>query len=237
MQGMNFRPPALRIGLVPLLLIGYAPFAESSQLSGMATLTTDYIYRGLTFSDGGPALQLGIDYAHDTGFFIGAWGSSVDLTSPRGQRFVELDYYAGYHVEFESPWTSTFTVLRYTFPDHTGTHSYDYNEYLLGVTWRGRHSLEVAYAPNQYSLDASARHWELRSEWPVENALVISAAVGENDFSNIGSTRYLHWDIGVSARVSRLTIDLRWYDNEIPGGNAARISADSEVVLSVSAAF
>ena len=129
------------------------------------------------------------------------------------------------------------TVLRYTYPGQTGSHSYDHNEFLLGATWRERYSIEYGYTNDLFGLDRIGRHWELRSEWPVANAWVVGAALGRNDLSDIGVAKYLHWDIGASARVERLVLDLRWYDNEAPDGFAAPISAGSRFVVSISTAF
>lgn len=226
--------------LVTLVMIGcqhYAPDVAASELSGVATLTSEYIYRGLAMSDADPAIQLGIDYEHDSGLFIGAWASTIDISSAMGHRDIELDYYAGYHYASEAPFSASVTVLRYTYPEHSGIHSYDYNEVLVGATWRQRYSIEFGYTNDLYGFDRIARHWQLRSEWPVANAWVIDAALGGNDMSDAGVSRYLHWDIGASARFSRFTFDLRWYDNEQADGFAALQSANSQFVISVSAAF
>ena len=218
-------------------LILMLPGAAASEFSGLATLTSEYIYRGLKMSAGDPAFQLGLDYEHDTGFFIGVWASTIDIQTVMGSRDTELDYYAGFHYAAESPVTASVTLLRYSYPGQTGLHSYDYNEVLVGATWRERYSIELGYASSLYGLDRIARHWELRSEWPVAGAWVISAALGDNDMSDAGVSRYLHWDVGASARFSRLTFDLRWHDNEQPDGFAAQASANSQLVLSISAAF
>ena len=45
-------------------------------------MTTEYVYRGITQSNEDPAIQVGIDYAHDpTGFYIGGWASSVEFNT------------------------------------------------------------------------------------------------------------------------------------------------------------
>ncbi len=223
-----------------LMLLGAltsASDAVASEFSGVATLSSEYIYRGLKMSDGNPAFQLGLDYEHGTGFFVGAWASTIDLLSPVGQRDIELDYYAGFHYLGNAPISATITLLRYTYPGQTGTHPYDYNEVLVGATWREHYSVELGYTNSLYGLDRTARHWELRSEWPIANAWMISATLGGTDMSDAGVSRYLHWDLGASARFSRLTFDLRWFDNEQPDGFATNSSANAQVVLSISAAF
>ncbi|MFQ6004448.1 MAG: TorF family putative porin [Woeseia sp.] len=229
-----------RFARAVFVLLGCQMFVidvSASELSGIATLTSEYIYRGLAMSDGDPAIQLGVDYEHGSGLFVGAWASTIDLTSPLGQRDIELDYYAGYHYSSKGPVDATITALRYTYPGHTGIHSYDHNEVLVDVTLWERYSIELGYTSNLYGLKRVGRHVEFRSRWPIANAWVIGAGLGSNDLSDVGSSRYLHWDIGASARLSRLTVDLRWYDNQEPDGFALQASADSQFVISISAAF
>jgi len=224
--------------LSALLLLGMGLCVSStraSELSGVVTLTSQYIYRGLAFSDGNAALQLGGDYQHDSGFFVGAWATTIDLSSAGSRRDVELDYYAGYRLAPESPWSASLTVLRYTYPGAEGAQSYDYNEVLLGASWRDRYSIELGYTNDVYGLDRIGRHWEIRTEWPIANVWVIGGRLGGNDLSGLNISHFLHWDLGASARISRFTFDLRWYDNEIPDYMPiSSLSAGSQIVLSVS---
>jgi len=61
--------------------------------------------------------------------------------------------------------------------------------------------------------------------------------VGYNDIEETGTTSYWYWDVGASARYSRLTVDLRWYDNEEIRGTLWRLSAGSRLVASLTVAF
>jgi uncharacterized protein (TIGR02001 family) len=210
---------------------------QASEFSGLATLTSEYIYRGLAMSDGDPAAQLGLDYEHDSGFFAGIWASTIDLSSRVGQRDYELDFYAGYHFESQRSFTATATLLRYTYPGQTGTHSYDYDELLLSASWREHYAIELGFTNDLYGLGINARHWEFQFEWPVANVWVLGATLGRNDLSEAGVSRYYYWNIGGSARFSRLIVDLRWFDNETPSGFAAPNSANSRFVVGISLAF
>lgn len=215
----------------------YAAPAAASDLSGIATLTSEYIYRGQAVSDGDPALQLGLDYEHDSGLFAGAWASTIDVRTAFGERDTELDFYVGYHYAPESPLALTATLVRYTYPGQSAAVDYDYNEALFTVTLGGRHSAELGYTANLYGLGRTGRHWELRSEWPLAAAWVVSAGLGRNDLADFAASPYYHWDIGASARFSRLTADLRWYGNERHTSGVGGQSAGSQFVISLSVAF
>lgn len=206
-------------------------------LSGLVTLTSQYIHRGLAVSAGDPALQLGLDYEHGSGVFGGVWASTIDLESPFSKRDAELDFYLGYHFAPDGPLALTATAIRYTYPGQQGPIDYDYGEALLTATLHERLSLELGYAPDLYGRGGSGRHWELRYERPVDSAWVLSAGLGRNDLTDYGGSRYLHWDLGASARYARLTFDLRWHDGEQPGARIGGAHADSELVLSLSTAF
>lgn len=214
--------------------------AAASDLNAVATLTSEYIYRGLALSDGDPALQFGVDYEHDSGIFVGAWASTIDLSSRFGQRDVELDFYAGFNYAAKTSWQASLAVLRYTYPGETGSHSYAYNELLLAGSVGEHVSFELGYTNDLYGLERIGRHWEVRTEWPVSGTWMFGAALGGNDLSDLSdlnTPHYFHWDIGASARLSRFTFDLRWYDNEPTGGPTSAISAGSQIVFAVSVAL
>lgn len=211
--------------------------AAGSELSGIVTLTSEYIYRGQSLSDRNPAIQAGIDYQHDTGLFAGAWASTVDLPNPTGRRDVELDYYAGYHFTSDSPVSATVSLVRYTYPSQTGVIDYDYTEAIMVAAYEERFSIELGYTDNLYGFDVPGRFAEVRGEWPSSNAWIVSAGIGYNDIEETGTSSFGYWDLGASARYSRLTVDLRWYDNETPRGFLDRLSAGSRLVVSLSAAF
>ena len=75
-----------------LVIMSIASVSSYAGVSANVSFTTDYIWRGMTQSDG-PAVQGGFDYEADSGFYAGFWGSNVNFNNGNGQ---ELDYYAGY---------------------------------------------------------------------------------------------------------------------------------------------
>ena len=55
-----------------------APAIAEGEFSGNVTLTSDYVFRGITQTDGAPMVQGGFDYANDA-FYAGVRASGVDF--------------------------------------------------------------------------------------------------------------------------------------------------------------
>lgn len=235
MTGMD-REPATLLMLTAALLP--APVGHAGEFSVYGTLTTEYIYRGLSISDQNPAAQLGIDYEHDSNVFVGAWFSTIDLSTASGRRDLESNYYAGLHHEFSESWAATFTLLRYAYPGAGGQHSYDHNEALLEISFNSKYALEYAYTKDVYGLGETASHVQFGGNWPLGRGWVLAANIGRNDLSNVGIPAYLHADVGVSAQVSHFAFDFRLYANEsLDYPQFDSVSAGTRFVFSVSAAL
>ncbi|MEM8767212.1 MAG: TorF family putative porin [Pseudomonadota bacterium] len=65
------------------LLIGAvtAVPAFANEFTANASVTNNYVWRGLTQTENNPAVQGGFDWAHDSGFYIGTWVSNVSYGS------------------------------------------------------------------------------------------------------------------------------------------------------------
>jgi uncharacterized protein (TIGR02001 family) len=107
-----------------------APAApEVSPITANVTVVNDYRYRGISQSNFKPAIQGGFDYAHESGFYIGNWNSSiswvgdsynnlnVSTTTSQVSAPIEMDFYAGIKKEFIGEgFASDFGVLQYYYP-------------------------------------------------------------------------------------------------------------------------
>lgn len=221
------------------LLLACASFPASSaagDLSGAATLTSQYIYRGRDMSDGDPALQFALDYDFDNGLFAGAWASTIDLENRFGERDKELMYYVGYRFASDAPVSVSTSLLRYTYPDQTAARSYAYNEAVVAALFKERYSIEFGYASRIYGSNNIGRYAEARAEWPATKVAVVSAGVGRKDIESLGTPAYLYWDLGASVRYSRFMFDLRWHDNEDVAAVGRRLTG-SRIVVSLTALF
>lgn len=85
---------------------------EGLTIAGDATVVTDYRFRGVSRSDEDIAVQGGIEMAHDSGFYAGAWGSSLG-----GGLFgdAELNGYGGWSGEVASGFRFDVGLRYYAF--------------------------------------------------------------------------------------------------------------------------
>lgn len=102
--------------------------ADPGPLTANVTLTNDYRYRGISQSNFKPAIQGGFDYAHESGFYIGNWNSSIswisDTASAMGSNTsapIEMDFYAGYKHDWSKGFIADFGVLQYYYPTSGST--------------------------------------------------------------------------------------------------------------------
>jgi uncharacterized protein (TIGR02001 family) len=66
-----------------------------AELSANIGVASNYYFRGITQTDDGAAVSGGIDYNHESGFYVGTWMSNIDFTSaPKSN--VEVDGYLGF---------------------------------------------------------------------------------------------------------------------------------------------
>ena len=83
-------------GAATLLLCACASGA-AAQISGTLSGVSDYRYRGNTLSDRMPAAQAGLTYDDPVGWYVGAFGSTVRIKTPRGpSSYFQAIAYAGY---------------------------------------------------------------------------------------------------------------------------------------------
>jgi len=78
--------------LLASVLMAGAGVAQA-ELSANIGVASNYYFRGITQTDDSAAVSGGIDYAHDSGFYLGTWMSNVDFG---GKEDVEVDGYAGF---------------------------------------------------------------------------------------------------------------------------------------------
>jgi len=82
-----------------------APTVANAELSGNIGVHSKYLLRGIFEENAGTAVQGGFDWSHDSGFYLGYWGSSLGYTysssnatgvADTATTGFENDFYGGY---------------------------------------------------------------------------------------------------------------------------------------------
>jgi uncharacterized protein (TIGR02001 family) len=170
-----------------------APAAEpESTLAFNAGVVSDYRYRGISQSRLNPALQGGVDYTDKSGFYIGAWGSSIKwIKDAGGDANVEIDLYGGYKSTI-GDLTYDFGFLRYEYPSNKLAVSANTNEVYGALTYgvfTAKYSHAVsnlfgfADSKNSYYLDLSAAY-------DLGNGFTLTPHVGRQSVKNNSAFSY-----------------------------------------------
>src|SRR5258708_34154102 len=101
------------VAALPLLSgIARAEDPPPSPFTGKVGLWSEYEYRGISQTSEKPALQLNLDYAHKSGFYLGTFLSNIkwlkDTAEVNGfstSANLEWDIYGGYKFEVVKDWT------------------------------------------------------------------------------------------------------------------------------------
>lgn len=114
-----------------LLLVGMLAMPSFAAVSANVAFTSDYVWRGMTQSDG-PAIQGGFDFEAEGGFYAGIWGSNVNFNDSTGSgNGAEFDYYFGYGFEMGGVGVD----LGYVSFDYPGNEDgLDFEEIVLGLS-------------------------------------------------------------------------------------------------------
>ena len=94
-----------------LLSATFAVQAQEASIAANVALKTDYIYRGISQTSGGSAIQGGFDFTSESGFYVGTWASSITFDDS-----IEIDYYGGFRGALTEEVGYDVGVLYYDYP-------------------------------------------------------------------------------------------------------------------------
>lgn len=121
--------------------------AEPASVGGSVAATSDYIYRGVSQSDGHGALQGDLHASSSAGTFGGVWGSTRDRDLEPGTEG-EIQLYLGQRFNFGGDWSVALSGRADYFVGGAADHSDDYQEISAALNWLDRYTLSITAIPN-----------------------------------------------------------------------------------------
>lgn len=224
-------------------LLALAAHADGS-VSGLVSIGTDYVFRGVSQTYGGATLQGAVNYRHPSGWFAGVWASNVD-PYPFDASFAETNVYVGKGWSLSPSWTANATYTRYQYVFDHRRKPYDYGEIALSLAFEDRLTATVSYQPDstRYSTEGYVRNrpsaaYELAGRWPVAKGLSVVAGAGYYDLTRLYGVGYWSGNTGVSYSVGRYELDVvRFYADRTVRRLFDEASADRRWVATATVRF
>lgn len=220
--------PLLGLALALASTPALADEAETKAITvnGGATLVSDYRFRGISQTDKDFALQGSITVTHESGFYVGTWGSSIDDYVAAGAD-QEIDLIAGYKKTVGAA-TIDVGVTYYYYPGAEkvvpGFNS-DFAEIygsVSGALGPVSAKLGAFYAPSQSALDYGFGKEDnfymnlgLSAAIP-DTGVTVSAGIGHTftrSYMSAGQ-KYTDWNVGVSYTTGPVTLGLSYVDTD-----------------------
>lgn len=124
---VSFHLPACSILFAGFALTAAPAYADETPSSGDFTVSgyvegvSDYRWRGVSASNGEFAIQGSMNVSHSSGFYIGAWASSIKEDADNVYGNTEVDIYGGWTGEVVSGVTADAGLYYYSYPSgHVG---------------------------------------------------------------------------------------------------------------------
>lgn len=179
------------------VIVAASTSAAQAEITANIGAVSNYMWRGLSQTGNGAAIQGGVDYGHDSGFSAGAWISNVDWGTPDPS--YELDLYAGFGGE-SGDFNWNLNTIYYAYPD-----AKDANFWEIGGS-AGWKMLSVGI---QYTLDGEASspaaytggdiYYYGSASFELPQGFGVSATLGYTDFDDFGDEGdYTHWQVSLA---------------------------------------
>jgi uncharacterized protein (TIGR02001 family) len=178
-------------------------------VSGGAALVSDYRFRGVSLSDKGFAIQPYLTVKHESGLYVGAWGSNI---ADNAGDDLELDLYAG--LSGGDKLTYDIGATYYVYP---GVSSVNYVEFTgkLGSTFGpATLGVQLSYVPSQDNTGNDDNiYLGSNATIAVPNSPIsIVGTLGMEDGAFTSGSDKLDWSLGLNAAVSGFTLVASYVD-------------------------
>lgn len=207
-----------------------APALAEGEWSGNVAITSDYVFRGISQTDGAPTVSGGFDWASDS-FYVGTWASGVDFGDGTS---TEIDVYAGF-----TPTVGVFDLdlgaIYYIYPDAPDEPEQNFVELYAGASTTVGEFLDVgasvAYSPEFYYETGQAFYYAASAGIPLGEMFGLDATVGySSGDEDEGFTDYTDYSVGLTTSYEGFDFDLRFIDTDLD-------DSDEKFVFTVSRAM
>ena len=222
-----------------------------ANLGAEVTLTSDYAFRGISHSDGNPALQGSIYFqSEDSGLYTSVFATTTDLDTPTGEARFEIDLSAGAQGIVplgvlpllpeeltDSDWLGWDASLRYYFyPDsdaRRGFDDFDFFEVSAGLSYHFdlfSGWTRIAYSPEFLGNLGEGRYYAGGLDVPLPMDFSVGGHVGYQDVAenNNGEHDTLDWSLSLTKTLRPdLSITAAYTDTDLRDASRCYYGSDA----------
>jgi uncharacterized protein (TIGR02001 family) len=183
---------------------------EESPFSGSLDFVSDYAFRGISQTNEDPALQLGLNYAFEGGFYIGGWASNVDFVEGDGADF-EVDAYIGWSGDMTESVALDVQLVRYIYPGTNSGFDYDYNEIIGVLSIAEMVDFTLAYSNDAFASDEDGIYYAVSGSYGLPWAeLSLDLSLGYYDLDDVLGDSYNDYSVGLSREFGYVSASLAY---------------------------
>ena len=172
-----------------------------AEVSANIGVVSNYFFRGFSETDGGAAVQGGLDYAADNGFYVGTWASNVDFGDDTSY---ELDLYLGFGQELDNGLGYDVGYIYYAYPDAPG--SADFGE-IYGELSYSLFAVGAAYTVNDSSasvLETGDLYYYASVGFDLQQDYSLGFLVGRSAFDDSTKDDFTHYQASLAKATEAL---------------------------------
>ncbi len=195
---------------------------QDLSFGGNLALTSDYIYHGVSESDGHGAVQGDLHLSTVGGTFGGVWGSTRDSDLDPGGSY-DFEIYLGHRFDLSSAWNLTLSARGHYFAGGVVEPSADYHEILASIAYEDRWAFTLTAIPNAvrywfYRRLSRAPAWvaDTAGQWLILPGLFVTGGVGYYYSSGTGpgieaAAGYAYGNAGLAWEWRRFRVDVGYF--------------------------
>lgn len=200
--------------IATLSLTGLAHAEADVKFTGFLTGTNNFMYRGLSLSDNGAAMQGKVTAEMDNGLYASLWGSNTTLRAGNGSGAgIEGNLFVGYKKAIDEDWSYDVGFLRTFYPGMdsgrpaaiNGGARRDFNDFYGTLNFKG-FSAGVSYSDDFFAETGSALYTFAGYNGEIIDKFKLTALVGYTRNSSkeflglfgVNKSGWAHYILGVS---------------------------------------
>lgn len=212
----------------------------SADILGTAAIVSDYTFNGVSRTDNGPALQLGLDYANDSDVYVGAWASNVDF-GDADDTVAEIDLYAGKYFQISQIFSLDAGVDYYSFHGDSDSSDLSYGDVYakLGLASEFGHTeFNLWYAWDYFGSDEAHNIMMLAHSYEVAEGHTVRVSIDQSMYMDSdvknwdGESSYVHYRLGYETNIEGFDLSVAVEDTTMDTDNS-----DLRLVAGISKSF